>query len=435
MRKLSTLIVAAAVLVTAVHAAEETPTASSSISGPTTFDLKYRGLSAPDDPLSYRSYWGFGSGREADTAFIVAVKKRVEKYDLVYNPMLPEDARWSLVELKDGKPVAFYLDADANGKLSDSERFLPAAPLGSNFGYECAFITSDFMIHTKEQQEIPFRIMLVAYRRGPDEISYMWSPCCVLEGQAMLAGEPTKLFMYADGFGGSFTTFRRCSLALIPADRKIEGYLPRESLSSLIYYQDTFYRLKLVGAHGKDKTLTVVLEKDTTPTGKVEVELTGPESMKGRLTSARIEGTKDESIYLNVGGGRATFPAGAYRLASGYVTYGTKDDNEWRVNFSNGPAFDITAEDTSKIKLGELGLSVSAVVEKDRNRSDVQAQSTFAKGTAIYISPQIVGKAGEAYMRFGKQGSQANRFTDVKPHLAIVDSDGKEIAAADLEYG
>jgi hypothetical protein len=82
-----------------------------------------------------------------------------------------------------------------------------------------------------------------------------------------------------------------------------------------------------------------------------------------------------------------------------------------------------------------LSLSVSAVVEKDRNRSDVQAQSTFAKGTAIYISPQIVGKAGEAYMRFGKQGTQANRFTDVKPHLAIVDSDGKEIASADLEYG
>ncbi len=438
MKKLLTFVVVGTVLTAAGpatrHAAAEGSVATPSAAA-ATFELSYRGLSAPDDPLSYRSFWGFGQGREADSSFIAAVKERVEKYELVYNSNLPEKARWSLVELKDNEPVAFYFDADANGELSDNEKFLPATPQGENFGYACAFITSDFTMRTRDQEEALFRIMLVGYRSGPDNISYMWSPCCVLEGTATLAGEPTRLVMYADGFGGSFSTFRQCSVALVPAENKIEGYLSRQSLSSLIYYKDTFYRLKLVGAHAKGETLSVVLEKDTTPTGEIEVELIGSEPLKGRLTSARIEGTKDDSIYFSVSGSRTTFPAGAYRLLSGYVTYGIEDDDEWRVNFNEGPAFDIADDETSTIKLGELTLSVNAVKASDRYRSDVEAKSTYPTGTTLYISPQITGKAGEAYVRFARRGSQPNRFTDAKPHLSIKDPDGKEIASADLAYG
>lgn len=438
MKKLLIVVLAGTVLTIAQPAYMQAAEGASSPSG-ATFELTYRGLAAPDDPLSYRSYWGFGGASETDSSFIADVKKRVEQYDLVYNSMLPEEVRWSLVELKEGKPVAFYFDTDGDGEFSDDERFLPAQPQGPDFGYDCAFITSDFMTRGNDRKETPFRAMLVAPRSSAGgSISYMWSPCCVLEGEATLAGEPTKMIMYADGFRGSFSTFRGCSVALFAAGQKVEGYLSRQSLSSLIYYQDTFYRLKLVGTHAQGETLSVVLTEDTTPTGRVEVDLTGSQTLKGRLMSAAIEGAEDDTIYFNVVGGRTTFPAGAYRLASGYVTYGTASDNEWRVNFSDGPAFDVAAEDTRTIKLGELTLSVNAVKPSDRYRTDVEATSTFPKGTALYIEPKIAGKAGEAYLRFtqrGAQPSQPNRFGDVKPHLRITDPDGEEIVSTDLEYG
>lgn len=428
MKKLLTVIAIGTALATAVRAAAPASSAA-------TFELTYRGLAAPDDPLSYRSYWGFGGGNQADSSFVRQVKQHIEKYDLVYNAMLPEDMRWSLVELKDNQPVAFYFDLDANGKLSDDEKILPARPQGSDFGYECGFITPDFMVRNQDGKDVPFRLMLVGYRSGSESISYMWTPCAVLEGEAMLAGEPTKMVVYANGFDGSFSTFRQCSVSLFPASRKVEGYLPRQSLSSLIYYRDAFYRLELTGLHAQGETLTVTVATDTTPTGKIETELTGSQSLKAKLTSATIEGAKDNSIYFSVSGDRTTFPAGAYRLASGYVTYGTQDDDEWRVNFTDGPAFDLAADETSAIELGELKLSVSAVAENDRYRSDVQKKTTFAKGTAIYITPEIVGKAGEAYVRFTQKGSKPNQFTDVKPHLSIKDPDGKEIVSTDLEYG
>ncbi len=425
MKKLLAIIVAGAMSAMAV----------STVADETTFELKYRGLTAPDDPLSYRSFWGFGQSRQADSPFIAAVKQHVEKYDLVYNAMLPEKARWALVELKDNKPVAFYFDADANGEFSDNEKFGPATPQGDNFGYECAFITSDFMTRSQDGKEAPFRTMLVGYRSGPENISYMWSPCCILEGEATLAGKPTRMIMYANGFQGSFSTFRQCSVALSPADEKTEGSPSRQSLSSLIYYKDTFYRLKLDGTHAKGETLSVTLEKDATPTGEIEVDLIGSETLKARLTRATIEGTEDNTIYFSVGSSRTTFPAGAYRLASGAVTYGTRNDEEWRVNFNEGPAFDITDDDTSTIKLGQLSLEVRAVKENERYRADVKPTSTFAKGTALYVEPKIVGKAGEAYVQFTQQGSQPNRYEAVKPHLRIVGPDGEEIASTDLEYG
>jgi hypothetical protein len=455
MRKLLATVVMGAVLLATVPTilwAAEAPAISPSASG-ATFELTYRGLTAPDDPMSYRSYYGFGGPTKTDAPFIAAVQKRVKQYDLVMNSQLPEAMRWSAVELENGKPVSLYFDIDGNGELSDNERFPRVPPLGRTFGYDCAFITSDFTIRTEDQKEATFRIMLVGYKNSTGPMSYMWSPCCVLEGQATLNGQPTKMVLYASGFDGKFSTFRQASVALFSADQKIGSYLPRESLSSLICYKDTFYRLKLTGTYAKDQTLRVVLDKDTTPTGKTTLNLTGQESLKGRLTSAMIGGTADETIYFSIGEGRTTLPVGAYKLTSGYLSYGTQNDDEWRVNFDDGPAFAVAAAETSTFKLGEPSLSITAVAENDRYRSDVKPKTTFAKGTAIYISPQIKGKAGEAYMRFTRKGakpssgvlsriarlmgrsSPANEYTDVKPHLTITGSDGTKIASADLEYG
>ncbi len=67
MNKMLMAVLAAAVLAASAYAAartaeaEQAGGATANSTEPVAFTLKYRGLDAPDDPLSYRSYWGFGA--------------------------------------------------------------------------------------------------------------------------------------------------------------------------------------------------------------------------------------------------------------------------------------------------------------------------------------------------------------------------------------
>ena len=401
--------------------------------GATTFDLNYHGLDAPDDPLSYRAYWGFGARGQPDSAFVRAVKKRVRECTPVYNPEL-RGAEWSVVELEDGKPAAFWFDVNGDGKLSENERSLPVPPSGG-FRYPYGFITSDFEIRTEDGREVPFRAMLVGMPRGSASISYMWTPSCVLEGQAVLDGEAMRLILYGQGFSGSFTEFGRCSFALIPAGRKLEGYLPRSTLSSLINHNGTFYRLRFAGAHERDNTLRVILEKDTRPTGRMTMRLAGKKIEKSRLSNVGIQGATDTTVRFYVGDTQSPLPTMRYRLSSAYAHYGVDSDSQWRVNFTNGPEFTVEASQTTEIDLGTPVLSVRAIDERDRYNNDAQERSTFPNSKAIYLTPQIRGKAGEIYMRFSRTQDATGNYTDAKPHYTILDSDGQQVVSGDMEYG
>ncbi len=398
------------------------------------FDMQYRGLTGPDDPLGHRSFWGFGGGGETESPFVQAVKQRVQDYDTVYNALLP-NAPWSVVELKDKKPVALYFDLDGDGKLTDNEKIPPTLSSNPRPSHEFAFVTPDFTIRKEDGREIPFRVLLVANLWGGERMNYMWSPCCVLEGQATFGGEPMRLFLYGQGFTGSFTTFGQCSFTLVPAGQKIEGYVPRTTLSSLICHDGAFYRLAFAGSHESNKTLRLTLQKNTSPTGQVALQLKGKDAIKTRLANATINGATDNSIQFNTYNAQSALPIGDYKLSSGSTLYGVESDDQWQVNFSEGPAFAVAKDQTTGVDLGELTLSVKSVAEQDRYRNDVKEKAVYAKGTSIYLSPQIKGKAGEVYSRFSQKQAESNQWADVKPHVSILDADGKEVASADMEYG
>lgn len=244
-----------------------------------------------------------------------------------------------------------------------------------------------------------------------------------------------KLILLADGFSGSFAEYGRSSLALLPADQKIEGYLPRSTFSSLISQQGAFYHVKLQEPSGKNDAVRITMEKDTSPTGKAALHIAGKEETKAHLAGVRLQGAQDTTIQMFVGETEPALPVGAYRITSGSLNYGRQSEDEWQVSFNEGPTFEIKEGQTTRLDFGQPVLAIKAMAENDRYRSDAKERTTYAKGTSIYLSPQIKGKAGEIYGRFMQKDVAGNNFSDVKPHIAILDSSGKLIVSADMEYG
>lgn len=402
--------------------------------GAIVFDMKYRGLSGDKDELRYNSYWGFGS-RENETAFIKELKKDIKKLHTVYHPNFGK-AQYSALELKDGKAVAFYFDLNADGKVSDNEKILPieAEKSGTSGGSE--FVTPDFIVNTNDGRRVPFRALLkVNFHGESSRPNCMWSPSCILEGVSTIDEKPTKLILYTSGFSFSFNEFGRCSYSLVVNEEKTGPFVPRHILSSIINNNGQFYHLKLYGSHEKDKSIRAMLEKYSGATGELVVQLIGNTNLHTKLSYTDIVGSKDTTIRFNILSGGAELPTGAYKLYSSYVSYGTEKDDEWRLNFKKGPEFTINADKTSNIELGKPVLSISAIDEKNRYRSNVKEQTIYSAGTNVYISRIIKGKAGELYGRFSQKEGDSRRYRDIEPEIRIADADGKEVAAAKIKYG
>ena len=400
--------------------------------GAIVFDMKYRGLSGEPDELRYNSYWGFG-GRENETPFIKALKKDIKELQTVYNPEFGK-AQWSAIELKDNKAVAFYFDLNTDGKVSDNEKILPSkAPTASNWG---EFVTPDFIMNTRDSHQVPFRVLLrVTFYDSPPRAQCMWSPSCILEGTSTIDGVPAKLILFANGFSGSFKDFGRCSFSLQTGEEQTSRRVSRQTLSSLLNHKGQFYQLKLQGSHEKDKAIRAILEKDTTATGTLAVKLIGDTNLKAKLSSASITGSKDTNINFSISGGQSTLPAGTYKLNRGNISYGTENDDQWRVSFTEGPEMTIAPENPCNVELGKPALSVKAIDEQKRYRTGAKEQSIYTKGTRIHLSREIKGKAGEFYGRFSQRNDDSRRYLDKEPKIRIVDPDGKEVVAAKMKYG
>ena len=406
--------------------------------GAIVFDMKYRGLSGEKDELRYNSFWGFGGGAH-DTPFIADLKKKVKNYEAVYNPCFG-GMEWSAAELKDNKVVALYIDLNADGKVSDNEKILPIQNSEPSSYDRTEFVTPDFVMTTRDNHQVPFRALLQATFYGQSRPQFMWSPSCILEGTSTINNQPAKLILFTD-FTGSFKDFGRSSYSLQIGKEQTGSHIPRDILSSIINHNGQFYNLKLYGSHEQDSRVRAVLEKYTGPTGELAVKLTGDTNLKAKLSRASVVGSKDNtirfnvpSIRLNVPSSHAKLPIGVFKLNNSYMYYGEEKDNEWQLDFKEGPEFTIDANKTSNVEVGKPVLSIRAIDESKRYQSGVKEQTIYPEGTNIYISRIIKGKEGELYGRFS-QKQQNSEYTDIEPELKIVDAEGKEVAAAKIKYG
>lgn len=398
------------------------------------FDMTYRGLSGAKDKLRYNAYWGFGQ-REEETPFIKEVRKKGEGFSTVYNAHF-KGAEWSAVEVKDNKAVAFYFDLNADGKVSENEKILPIEDTESGSSNRTEFVTPDFTMTTQDGHKVPFRVLLQAAFYGQSSRpNCMWSPSCVLEGTSTFNGKPTRLILFGNGFTGAFDKFGRCSYALQASEGPSGRHISRHTLSSIINHEGQFYNLKFQGSYEQGQNVRVMLEQYTGDKGELAVTLSAQNNLKTRLSGAGITGGRDESINFHLPHNQATLPTGAYKISSGFITYGVEADDRWRLDFKEGPEVIINADKTCDVELGKPELSISAIDETKRYHSDKEEQTVYSKGTNVYLSRIIKGKAGELYGRFSEKQTDSSRYTDIQPELKILDAEGKQVVAAKLEYG
>jgi hypothetical protein len=384
------------------------------------------------DQIKYGRFWSNSDSPETDSPFVAAVKQRVQDYDLIHDPEL-RNGDWSVVETKDEKPVALYFDLDASGTLSDNERILPT-PLPANMRmFDTQFVTPDFTIRQDDGREIPFRLMVLRESALYDK-NYYWSPACILEGQATLASEPTSLLLYGDRFTGSFTTFGRCLFSLLPTGREPDGETVRTTLSSLIHHEGSFYRLRFDGDPAKGKTLRLILTKDTSPTGRAAIRLNAKEPLRTRPDTITINGAHDGSIRFNPQDAQSPLPVDEYSLNSGRILYGVETDNQWQMDFIEGPAFVVVRDGTADVDLGEPAITAHATQELERGRYS-EEKTVYARGASIHFYPHIKGKAGEVYRKFSRKSDTDDQWVDVAPRVAVFDAAGKEVLSEEMGYG
>lgn len=397
------------------------------------FDMRYRGLDPREDGLLNRGSYGYG-GTEEETPFITDLKSHgVKNIKLVHNFEFM-GAETCALQMYKGKPVAFFIDLNTDGKVTANEKMLPFTVDNGN---ETFFLTPDFSFKNRYQKRCTIRALIRAQGEGRN-LWCGWSPSCVLEGETKIGNEPARLTLLSAGLSGSFSQFGRSYASLQVGDDQLEKQPGHNTLSRLIWANEHFYRLNILHPTDRPSNLRVVLEEDTLPRGRLRVKLHAGNLIPSEIRWARVQGaTGEEGISLALPTDSMALPMGAYRLDRGALYYGTKtNEKAWTVDFDTGPVFTVKAEEESAIKLGQPKLQIQAVNQRDRYQSNPQTQTTYKRGTRIYLNRQVAGQAGESYGRFEERRSaEGRRYREIEPHIRIANPQGKQILSKDLEYG
>jgi hypothetical protein len=402
------------------------------------FNLKYRAQTGGADDIPYSAFYGYG-GSDAETKtdpFLQHVRKQASSLYYVCNFALA-GRKWAAVEYHHRQACALYFDLNADGKLSENERILPTRK--ADQGVE--FITPDFMQPVEGGGQALCRMLLrVNFYPGNSEPNCMWSPAALLESAATLNGRPARLLLYASTPGGGFDQYGQASYSLLLGDQFKPlpgGYVPRDTLSSLIASEGQFYNLTLQGRYSNGLPARVLLAKDTSPTGTLAVKLVGSNALQATFSSLDLRGATDKTIFLRVGAskGGVTLPDGVYVLDNGLISYGASNPQDWEVSFTAGPWADVKAGQVIEKPLGRPTLKVRAINERDRYSSNRPESASFKQGTPIYLEPRIVGQANEVFGRFRQSAAARGQKTDRPPRISITGPDGKELLSKVLEYG
>lgn len=388
--------------------------------------LTYRGLTADTNDFSASGYWGFQAPTNNEAPFLKAVSAKKEVLP-VHNPYF-KGREFAAVEMQEGKPVALYFDANANGQAEDNER-IPAVRETALSAYtQWFFVTPDFELASGESK-VKFRAVLQALApRGGAQTVFSWSPACVLEGRAKVGAEEMALALFADGFTGAFDHFGQGKFSLFPAELTNRQFVTRQTLSSLAQLNQNFYRLSLAGRGPDGHPTKLLLCPETNLTGRVALTLEGCTGTNTGWARALLAGASDPNLRLELEN-LSALPGGSYRLENGTVRVEQQATNWW-FSFGQGPA--ITISNETRLTLGHPQLRTRV---RDANQGPAEAEkTTFAKGTWVVITASLPGAAGELWERFRFSGADAPA-REISPQVLITDEAGKEILAQAMVRG
>jgi hypothetical protein len=261
-----------------------------------------------------------------------------------------------------------------------------------------------------------------------------------LEGNSTINGKSARLLLYADGFGGKFTTYGSSQYALLLGKETVVAagqYVSHETLSSLICCAGQFYRLKFEGQRSKGHVARAMLLKDTSPTGALAVKLVGSNALEATISNLYLQGVDDRTVFFRLEHLKDKLPVGAYVLRRGSVSYGPSGQGGWEMSFTEGPRAVLEADKQVEVAIGGPTLNVQAIEERDRysmNTMNTPSASVFKKGARLYFEPRIVGKDKEVFSRFRQRRADA-KLVDTPPNITITGPNGKVLLTKAMEYG
>ena len=407
------------------------PVAQALTSGPLTLALQYRALGPGTDRNYLRSFWGFGTTEQAESDFTKAIDPGEDSIVYVQNSRLGA-ASWCALQYRDSEPVAFYIDLNGDGELSDDEILKPQK--GEDWGTSVwDFITPDFIIPTGDNGARPYRYLIRVQFYSDNRPNCMWASLCAWEGEFQV-GDANYAFILLDGnLNGDFQEFGQDYYALNQITDGQSG-MNSQTLSRLLPIGDLYANLSIQNQPAsKDEPMEVVLTKDTSPQGSLELAVAGLDSEDAELQTMRIVDADDSAIvFMLQRSSQASLPARRYQLQRANLTL-SKDDRFWNMSISGGPTFAVSPDRPARIVMGDPNLAVTARQEKDRYRPDIQDDLTTCKvGEDVYLSRVVTGQAGETYGQVAVSGDEYKRH---EPQVRIVNADGEEIATGAMEYG
>ena len=404
---------------------------------PVSFEMKYRGISGSEDDIDASSGWyGFGTSDSSIAPFFKAVKDQTDN-ELVAceSSYFPGDSP-GVFEYSGNDILALYFDLNGDGELADNEKISPTENASSPFGDGKCFITPDFQKKSRNGSQIPFRIMACTNQNGDNKPNVYWTPMGMYEGSAKIEGEEYKVYLFAPFHADSYTKYGSSSIGIVKA-AEAQKHVSSNTLSSINYFNEKFYRIKFDDADASDNILTATIAEDKGKRGKVAVKLTGKEALKADLTYAIVNGAKERSINFRFTEGLNELPVGDYKISYGQMKFGKETTDEFRTTFENATPFTIEADKTTEIELGNIKTIITAVEYNKRYNGDKEYKSKFAENTHVYVDVDFIGNAKESYRDFNKLVKNENRTNSegLPVHITITDQDNNQIASEDLEYG